>query len=182
MIVLYIKMFFFLVYTKLAVIGGYNFVFGGNLVDVEVLDLQDSRANCDNLANYPAPETGLTAALIDGIIKSCGGHQNDVKACHDYSPESESWSEAPDMIYERVYPRSSIIQGQWLISGDNQSPANEEAELWNGRAFEDGPVLPSPMYQPFQLTLTDTHVLLPELDHHLGYSRMARQPDEGAEK
>ncbi len=173
---------FFSVYTKLAVIGGYNFVFGGNLVDVEVLDLQDSRANCDNLANYPAPETGLTAALIDGIIKSCGGHQNDVKACHDYSPESESWSEEPDMIYERVYPRSSIIQGQWLISGDNQSPANEETEIWNGSEFEAGPVLPAPMYHPCQLTLNDTHIFIADMEHHDGFYILDWQTGEWSEK
>ncbi len=56
-------------YTKLVVLGG---MVGGFHKRVEVINLANPTSSCNNLADYPHRDRGMTVGLIDGKIKSCG--------------------------------------------------------------------------------------------------------------
>ncbi len=144
-------------YTKLIVIGGFNSTY--YLSNVEVIDLENPTNICNMIADYPVEDGGMTVGLIDGLIKSCGGF-HDIDDCYDYNPTTNSWITSASLLNERSIPRSSFIDGIWLVSGDR--PGSDEVdsttEMWMGTGFELGPSLPIPMYQQCQLTINSTHV------------------------
>ncbi len=144
-------------YTKLIVIGGFNYV-NGYLSSVEVIDLENPSNTCNMIADYPMVDTGMTVGLIDSLIKSCGNHY-DTDVCYDYNPVTNSWITSASLINQRYYPKSSFIDGVWLVSGDGTpSDTSLTTEMWTGTGFEPGPTLPIPMYIPCQLTINSTHV------------------------
>ncbi len=147
-------------YTKLIVVGGYicNSLCD-HLNSVEVIDLKNSSNSC-YLQDYPKKDSRMTVGLIDGLIKSCGSY-SDADRCYDYNPATNSWDESTRLINKRDSPRSSFIDGIWLVSGDESSGSNDvpqTTEMWTGTTFEPGPQLPIEMYSPCQLTINSTHV------------------------
>ncbi len=58
------------------------------------------------------------------------------------------------------YPRSSFINGIWLVSGYSldSEDASLTTEMWSGTGFEFGVSLPIEMYIPCQLTINSTHI------------------------
>ncbi len=144
-------------YTYLIVIGGYNYKLGGYLNSVEVIDLKNPTNTCNMIADYTFKHAGMTVGIIGGLIKSCGSSY-DTNDCYDYNPATNSWITSASLIKERTKPRSSFIDGVWLISGSNDPDTDSTTERWTGRGFELGPSLPIGMYAPCQLTINSTHV------------------------
>ncbi len=127
---------------------------------MEVIDLENPTNTCNLLADYPADENGMTVGLIDGLIKSCAG-LHDTDDCYDYNPATNSWINSTSLKNARKMPRSSFIDGIWLISGDDDDEVDDvpqTTEIWTGTGFEPGPLLPIPMYSHCQLTINATHV------------------------
>ncbi len=125
-----------------------------------MIDLENPSNTCNLIADYPVEYTGMTIGLIDGLIKSCGGDQ-DTDYCYDYNPATKSWITSASLINERMRPRSSFIDGVWLVSGDSTLDIDDvplTTEMWTGTGFEPGPLLPIPMFVPCQLTINSTHV------------------------
>ncbi len=147
-------------YTKLIVIGGYNFELGSYLSSVEVVDLENPSSTCNLINDYPVEEASMTVGIIDGLLKSCGGNY-DTYACYDYNPETNSWITSASLIDTRFRPRSSFIDGNWLVSGDEMVSWDDvplTTEIWTGTGFEPGPLLPIEMTDHCQLTINSTHV------------------------
>ncbi len=150
----------FLDYTKLMVIGGYNRELGGPyLSSVEVIDLENPSSSCGQINDYPMVDTGMAVGIFDGLIKSCGGY-HDLDYCYDYNPETNTWITSASLINNRQYPKSSFINGIWLVSGDstNSDDVPLTTEMWTGTGFEAGPTLPIEMSYHCQLTINSTHV------------------------
>ncbi len=102
----------------------------------------------------------MTVGLIDGLIKSCGGW-SDTDDCYDYNPATNPWVTSASLINARSYPRSSFIDGVWLVSGDDYVNSDDvplTTEMWTGTGFEPGPTLPVEMSYHCQLTINSTHV------------------------
>ncbi len=101
----------------------------------------------------------MTVGLVDGLIKSCGS-ELDTKDCYDYNPVTGSWTTSADMLITRDLPKSSFIDGVWLVSGDHTGSDDHpgSTEMWTGSRFEEGPALPIEMKNPCQLTINSTHV------------------------
>ncbi len=131
---------------------------------VEVIDLENPSKSCNSIANYPVEDGGMTVAIVDGLIKSCGsGYDRD--NCYDYNPETNSWTTSASLIHARSRPRSSFVDDVWLVSGDNAGDDDDvpfTTEMWTGTSFEDGPRLPTPMYDHCQFTINSTHVFFVE--------------------
>ncbi len=123
-----------------------------------MIDLENPSNTC-NIADYPVEDASMTVGLIDGLIKSCGSTY-DRDDCYDYNPATNSWITSASLMYERNKPRSSLIDGIWLVSGDDFGTIDVTltTEMWTGTGFEPGPSLPIPMYVPCQLTINSTHV------------------------
>ncbi len=144
-------------YTKLVVIGGWYD--GSYLTSVEVIDLENTSNTCNLINDYPVEDSGMAVGLIDGLIKSCGS-TFDTSDCYDYNPATNSWMATPSLTNARDDPRSSFIDGIWLVSGDGTGSSDVPltTEMWTGTGFEPGPSLPIEMYYPCQLTINSTHV------------------------
>ncbi len=101
----------------------------------------------------------MTVGIIDGLIKSCGG-DHDTDDCYDYNPETNSWIISESLINARDVPKSSFIDGTWLVSGDSNGSddVGTTTEMWTGTGFELGPSTPVAMYNHCQLTINSTHV------------------------
>ncbi len=143
-------------YIKLIVIGGEN---NGFLSSVEVIDLENPSNTCNFIADYPVEDSSMAVGIIDGLIKSCGG-EYDTDDCYDYNPATNSWITSASLIIERYRPRSSFIDGIWLISGDGPNGEDDRltTEMWTGPGFELGPSTPIEMFSHCQLTVNSTHV------------------------
>ncbi len=122
-----------------------------------MIDLEKPTSTCDVIADYLVGEESLTVGIIDGWIKSCGS-ENGSQDCYDYNPATNSWITSTNLIYRRYDPRSSFIDGIWLVSGDYYSDDEFRTEMWTGTGFEQGPSLPIQMYSHCQLTINSTHV------------------------
>ncbi len=146
-------------YTKLMVIGGYN---RGTLNTVEVVNLDDPIATCDLVANYPTVIEQLTVGLVNGVVKACGGCNTD--NCYDYHPLNNRWVSSPALAKKRNFVRSSIIDGIWLVSGDDTVPNGNLTELWAESEFVSGPDLPQLMYGHCQITVNATHVFFADCE------------------
>ncbi len=101
----------------------------------------------------------MTVGIIHGLIKSCGGYA-DRDDCYDYNPETNSWITSASLINTRKHPRSSFIDGIWLVSEDHTASDDVPltTEMWTGTEFEPGPSLPIEMNYHCQLTINSTHV------------------------
>ncbi len=145
-------------YTKIFVLGGYHTNLG-HVHSVEVIDLENRTNVCNGVANYPVNEYEMTVGLVDGLIKSCGSYY-DTAECYDYDPVTNSWIISVSMLNERDAPRSSFIDGVWLVSGDynETEDVSQSTGMWTGRGFENGPTLPRKMFYHCQLTVNSTHV------------------------
>ncbi len=141
------------------VIGGNNWQLGGDLSNVEVLDIYDPSIDCEPISDYPKEDRGMTAGMIDGSIKSCGS-QHDSAECYDYDPATDTWTQSLYMINSRYNPKSSFIDGVWLLTGDGDSTIDfpQSTEMWTGTNFVEGPSLPVPMHDHCQLTINSTHL------------------------
>ncbi len=151
------------VYTKLIVIGG-NYD-GSDLNSVEVVDLENPSNTCNLVTDYPLNDRGMTVGIVDGLIKSCGS-EYDKEECYDYNPSTSSWITSESLINSRTFPKSSFVDGIWLVSGDEIS-SNDlplTTEMWTGPGFESGLSLPIPMYNPCQLTVNSSHVFIADTD------------------
>ncbi len=124
---------------------------------MEVIDLENPSNTCSLLADYPVREDSMAVGIIDGLIKSCGGGY-DTNDCYDYNPATNSWITSASLINERHRPKSSFIDGIWLVSGDNDPDTELTTEMWTGTGFEPGPSLPIAMSYHCQLTINSTHV------------------------
>ncbi len=151
-------------YTKLIVIAGVNYE-DGILSSVEGIDLENPSKTCNLIADYPVNESGMAVGLIDGLIKSCGG--SDTDDCYNYNPTTNSWITSASLINTRATPKSSFIDGIWLISGDNTASDDcpLTTEMWTGTGFKSGPTLPIPMDSHCQLTINSTHVFFADTRH-----------------
>ncbi len=131
---------------------------------MEVIDLENPSSTCNLIDDYPVDESYLTVGIIDGLIKSCGSW-SDSDDCYDYNPATNSWTTSASLIYERIYPRSSFIDGIWLVSGDGTFSDDfpKSTEMWTGTRFELGPSLPIEMYLPCQLTINSTHIFFADM-------------------
>ncbi len=123
---------------------------------VEVIDLENPSSKCNQINDYPIEEASMTVGIIDGLIKSCGGNHNDIEDCYDYNPETNSWITSASLINARFRPRSSFIDGIWLISAE--TTYSQTTEMWTGTGFELGPSPPLALYNHCQLTVNSTHV------------------------
>ncbi len=152
---------------------------------MEVVDLGDSSIDCDSLSDYPDNDYGMTLGVIGGLVKSCGSYSS-TNDCYDYDPATDSWSSSTPMLDYRRYPKSSFIDGVWLVSGEDYyesstttqgttdytystemssiaSGTASTTEFWTGDAFEQGPNLPKRMFRPCQLTINATHVFFADM-------------------
>ncbi len=131
---------------------------------VEVIDLENPSNICSMIEDYPVENGGMTLGLIDGLLKSCGSGY-DIEDCYDYDPDTNSWTSSASLVYARARPRSSFIDGIWLVSGDDALDAGDApmtTEMWTGSTFVEGPRLPTPMYDHCQFTINSTHVFFAE--------------------
>ncbi len=124
---------------------------------VEVIDLDDPSKTCDIVANYPIATDYVTAQLVDGVVKVCGGLQTELD-CYDYNSSSNTWSSSPGPLYEKDYATSSIIDGTWLVTGDDTNPDGTMTEWWTGSQFTMGPTLPKILNRHCQVSINSTHV------------------------
>ncbi len=101
----------------------------------------------------------MTVGIIDGLIKACGS-DFDIDNCYDYNPETNKWNSSASLINARLRPRSSFIDGIWLVSGDDTGilEASSTTEMYTGTGFDLGPSLPTEMYSHCQLTINSTHI------------------------
>ncbi len=144
-------------YTKLIVIGGYNAELDRVLSIVEVIDMENPTNTCNQITDYPVRAAGMTVGIIDVQLKSCG---DDVFGddCYDYNPATNSWNTSVSLINGRNRPRSSFIDGIWLVSGGDDYDTQLTTEMWTGTGFEPGPSVPTPLHYHCQLTINSTHV------------------------
>ncbi len=133
---------------------------------MEAVDLANPTTTCNLTSNYPFPTSGLAVGIIDGLIKSCGG-STDTEECYDYNPTLNSWTSSPSLLNERYGPRSSFIDGIWLVSGDGSLDGDVSltTEMWTGSGFEPGPLMPIEMSGHCQLTINSTHILFADARH-----------------
>ncbi len=105
----------------------------------------------------------MALGVIDGFVKSCGSAADTIE-CFNYDPSTNSWTEGGRLITPRESPRSSFIDGIWLISGDDTVSGDypQSTEIWTGSAFEQGPFIPEEMHHHCQLTINSTHVFFQE--------------------
>ncbi len=127
------------------------------MTSVEVIDLENPSSTCNLISDYPVEDAYMAVGLIDGLIKSCGSIF-DSDECYDYNPTTNSWITSASLIYSRDQPRSSFIDGTWLVTGDNDDDTWLTTEMWAGTGFLPGPLLPIGMFVPCQLTINSTHV------------------------
>ncbi len=150
-------------YTKLMVIGGFN---GSSMDSVEVIDLNDSsNKTCEAVSDYPLSNDYLTAQVVDGVVKACGGLYAEYD-CYDYDPSSGTWNSIPQLNSAKDQARSSIIDGTYLVSGDYD---NYQTEMWTGSEFVSGPDLPEVMYAHCQVTINATHVFFVDYEDKTAY-------------
>ncbi len=164
-------------YTKLIVIGGYNN--SSYLNSVEVVDLENPSNTCNFISDYPVEEGSMTVGINDGLIKSCGGN-HDTDDCYDYDPETSSWITSASLINARYKPRSSFVNGIWLVSGDDGGSVDFPltTEIWTGTEFMPGPSLPIGMsFGHCQLTINSTHVFFVDT-HETGNAFLLDWPEQ----
>ncbi len=152
-------------FTKLIVIGGYNYDYGGELSSTEVIDLRNPSSTCHPIADFPIEDYGMAAAAIDGVVKACGSHYVPSTDCYDYDPLTNSWISSASLLHPKDLPRASFIDNIWLVSGDSFDDGDDAystTEIWTGSTFESGPSLPVNMSYPCQLTVNSTHVFFAE--------------------
>ncbi len=125
------------------------------------------------LEPYPIVAVSMAATfLADGKVKSCGGeggeYYDDLSACYDYDPSTNTWSEAPHMPDTRVGLKSSHVEGaQWFLAGggnyyggsDPDIFSNVTSDVWDGEKFVAGPTLFGEYFEhQCQVALDPTHV------------------------
>ncbi len=128
---------------------------------IEIIDLENLSKNCTVPNDYPVEDTGMAVGIIDGLIKSCGSKGKvDNADCYDYCPETNSWKISESLLSARNTPRSSFIDGVWLVSGDRYGVhgVSLTTEMWTDKGFEQGPFLPIEMFKHCQLTINSTHI------------------------
>ncbi len=152
-------------FSKLIVIGGYNGELVSALSSVEAIDLENPYTTCNLISDYPIEDSGMAVGIIDGRIKSCGSSY-DRNDCYDYNPETNTWSTSESLMRKRDTPRSSFIDGVWLVSGDefyyDEGDSPLSTEMWTSDGFEKGPYLPTKMYSHCQLPINSSHVFFAE--------------------
>jgi Kelch motif/Galactose oxidase, central domain len=132
---------------RVLVVGGYTASPGGTgvLVDGKVLA---SAELYDPASNRWTPVRPLGAAraahgaslLQDNRVLVMGGVdvapmqssvQPPLQSSEIYDPATEAWSPAPNMLFRRVYPKSTVLpNGQVLVTGDDRTGA-APAELFD---------------------------------------------------
>ncbi len=87
--------------------------------DVELLALENDPRNCFNdLPNFPLALHGATGAFVDGEVRVCGGYDGTYfNECYDFNPSDGSWDGGEPMLEERYEAASSVIGGEWFITG-----------------------------------------------------------------
>ena len=104
------------------VLGGYNSI-GGELSDVEIVDLSSSEPFCFKPASYPAPVLGAFAEVISDQVTVCGGHSEETglsnSGCFEYNTISDEWVEkSARMIEHRFQPGAVLVEGgDWWFTG-----------------------------------------------------------------
>ncbi len=166
--------------------------------DVELLALENDPRNCFNdLPNFPLALHGATGAFVDGEVRVCGGYDGTYfNECYDFNPSDGSWDDGEPMLEERYEAASSVIGGEWFITGgrvctyirytilkfsclfkqlcdvylkDSRGDL-PTTEIWDGDSFRSGPSLPVSMAYHCQVTLNSTHVFLADtLDTRFTY-------------
>ncbi len=126
---------------------------------VEGIDLNDPSKTCEPISDYPYDDGDMTVGLVDGLVKSCGGILN-TRNCYDYIPSSGTWVDSTNMLTRRKQPKSSSIDGIWLLSGDTLGYGTIDMEMWTVNGFEAGlPPFPVDSWcLQCQVTLNSTHI------------------------
>ncbi len=127
-----------------------------------MIDLENPSKTCNSLEDYPVEDCILAVGFIDGTIKSCGSGFDSVN-CYDYESATNSWITSPSLNIARDSPRSSFIDGVWLVSGDIDVDTWSTTDMWTGTGFDLGPQLPIGMFMPCQLTINSTHVFFADM-------------------
>ena len=146
-------------------------LFGGVVNEVEVINLEDEDAFCNTLAQYPVPIEYPTVAFINGFLESCGGLDDGVitSACYLYSFDTNSWSQTTSLSLAREFPASSVIGGEWLISGGpNIGIQLGSTEVRINGVSTPGPRLHDGVFAACQVTINATHIFL--ADGHDGFT------------
>ena len=149
---------------KLLVIGGW--VGGGHYTsDVEKVDPNKKSSKCEKPMRYPTAINWNTAqAFPDQLVLSCGGsngHQ-DPKSCYEYNPIYSNWSYATDMIYDRRWTSSVLLNDDelWLVGGNVPSCQTTEIYDRKTKSFRRGPDTPVQIYRHCITKLNATHVFI----------------------
>ena len=91
--------------------------------DVELIDLSGQDRTCRKPENYPYAEEGSLGAYFEGKAIICGGHNYPatyVPDCYYYNPEIGNWNKTSSMTEDRAYAASTVVQGQWWITGGHK--------------------------------------------------------------
>jgi len=107
-------------YAKTLVIGGLTY----ELIDGE--EVLSATANVEilnggSIAPLPSVIYGSTAAFVEGKVRVCGGIDESglsSNACYELSSHCDpAWAEMTSPTFDDVHLRSSVIVGEWLLSG-----------------------------------------------------------------
>ena len=116
------------------VIGGFP---GAAYYDVELIDLTGQGRTCRKPDDIPVGAYGAVAAFIDNRAISCSGYNSPyIGECYEYNPSDGSWDYTTSMTTPRQLGASTIIDGQWLITGGYSSAESDIYKLASTEYFD----------------------------------------------
>ena len=121
---------------------------GPFLASVEVLNPRNPR-NWREKAEMPAPKAGHTASVINGKIYVIGGGSRGngpymyLSTIEIYDPETDAWTQAPDMPVGKSGHAAAVVNGKIYILGGL-------------RAGHKGPLLTVEVYDPGEVSQSVT--------------------------
>jgi len=130
---------------------------------VERVGLSPGGDGCGSIPRLPVPLSSGTAAFIHDRLILCGGHNLDNLAdeCYVLLSGKDEWLLTTSLPFPTDGIASSIINGQWLLSGGWNRENNEESatHIYNNGVFIPGPEMPVSLSYHSQITLNSTHVI-----------------------
>ncbi len=81
--------------------------------------LDDDPRNCQLLPDIPRAMRAMAGAYYDGTVRYCGRLKglDAFSNCEEFDPESGLWYVIADLREDGFSTASSIIDGQWFITG-----------------------------------------------------------------
>lgn len=110
--------------NPILVIGGFSSDAGGELSDVEIVDVGGpNNPFCFKPSPYPEPIQGAFGEVINDQALVCGGYSQDPPVpssrCFAYDTVSDQWLEKASMTRARLEPAAVLMEAGagWWFSG-----------------------------------------------------------------